>query len=221
MKNIDKKRFFNEIRKTIFSGKLSQSQVDGIEDLFYACEQYGVISRPQIAYVLATPVIETGGKFQPIEENLRYSAHGLRRTFKKYFTPTQASQYAYNPKAIANRAYANRMENGPESSGDGWKFRGRGDVQITGRRNYRVFSKILNLDLIKEPDLALVPDISKKIAVVGMQRGIFTGRKLDDYINSKSVNFIAARRIINGTDKARKIAQIASRFDQALKNAEV
>lgn len=74
-------------------------------------------------------------------ENLNYSAEGLIKIFKKYFTPDQSKEYAKNPEKIANRVYANRMGNGDESSGDGWRFRGRGALQITGKNNYQAFAK--------------------------------------------------------------------------------
>lgn len=88
---------------------------------------------------------ESGG-FNHIIENLNYSAKGLMTTFKKYF-PTEelAKQYERKPEKIANRVYANRMNNGSESSGDGWKFRGRGLIQLTGRYNYTKFAEGLGI----------------------------------------------------------------------------
>ena len=85
------------------------------------------------------------GEFQTVRENLNYSAQGLRKTFPKYFkSVAEAQAYARQPAKIANRVYANRMGNGPESSGDGWKFRGRGLIQMTGRNNYTELAKFLN-----------------------------------------------------------------------------
>ena len=90
-----------------------------------------------------------------ISENLNYSDKGLNGIFKKYF-PTIASTagYARKPEKIANKVYANRMGNGPESSGDGYKFRGRGPIQLTGKDNYTAFSQS-----IKRPDVLTNPDI--------------------------------------------------------------
>ena len=80
--------------------------------------------------------------FTVLKENLNYSAKGLRLTFPKYFKDDNiANQYARQPQKIANRVYANRMSNGNELSGDGWKYRGRGAIQLTGKENYTLFAK--------------------------------------------------------------------------------
>lgn len=93
-----------------------------------------------------------------IEENLNYSAQGLRKIFPKYFpTQKEALAFARNPERIANRVYANRMGNGGEESGDGWAFRGRGLIQITGRDNYASMSSLMGKDLTIWPDALLLP----------------------------------------------------------------
>ena len=94
------------------------------------------------------------GNWKFTEENLNYSKEALMSVFRKYF-PNEAiaSQYARNPEKIANRAYASRMNNGDEDSGDGWKFRGRGYIQLTGKNNYSLFNNFVDEDLVKEPDL--------------------------------------------------------------------
>ena len=104
-------------------------------------------TKERLAAFLAQIIHESGG-FTAVRENLNYSAEGLMRTFKKYFPTIElASQYARQPSRIANRVYANRMDNGDESSGDGWKFRGRGLIQLTGRYNYTQFAKGLNISV--------------------------------------------------------------------------
>lgn len=93
-----------------------------------------------------------------IEENLNYSAQGLRKIFPKYFpTQKEALAFARNPERIANRVYADRMGNGSEESGDGWTFRGRGLIQITGRDNYASMSSLMGKDLTIWPDALLLP----------------------------------------------------------------
>lgn len=108
----------------------------------------------QVAHFLANVHHETGG-FEQDTENLNYSAQGLERVFKRYFPNHKlATQYARNPIAIANRVYANRMGNGNETSGDGWKYIGRGGIQTTGRDNYKAFANFVGDKMIMlKPEL--------------------------------------------------------------------
>lgn len=167
--------------------------------------------RNELAYLLATTYHETGMKMTPVTENLNYSASGLRKTFPKYFTEAQAKAYERQPERIANRAYANRIGNGSEASGDGWKYRGRGYVQITGRANYKTYG------IENTPEKALDAAYAAHIAIDGMVHGRFTGKKFSDYINLQKSDFEGARRIINGTDKAADIAKYAREYDADLK----
>ena len=113
------------------------------------------LSPNRAAHFFAQTAHESGN-FKAFSENLNYSAKGLRNIFRKYF-PTDALARAYErqPQKIANRVYANRMGNGPESSGDGWKFRGRGPLQLTGKDNYRAFGKYIGREqeILDNPDL--------------------------------------------------------------------
>lgn len=216
---MNKSKFYGNIRNALFRGRLTQAQVDGMENLFSAASDASIQLRAQIAYILATVYHETGATFVPVVENLNYSEAALLRTFPKYFSPSQAKQYARKPQAIANRAYANRMDNGDEKSGDGWRYRGRGYPQLTGQRNYRIFSKLVNLDLVKEPDAALNPGVSAKITAIGMRDGLFTGKNLSNFIKLDKVDFVHARQIINGMDRAEDIAGYAETFDRVLREA--
>jgi len=107
----------------------------------------------KLAHFLSQCGHESGG-FKVTQENLNYSAKGLLGVFKKYF-PTEAiaNQYAKQPQKIANRVYGSRMGNGPEASGDGYKFRGRGFIQLTGHDNYSLFDKTVPEDIMANPDL--------------------------------------------------------------------
>jgi putative chitinase len=92
--------------------------------------------------------------FKVLQENLNYSANGLKSVWGSRFpTDEIANKYARNPDMIANKVYANRMSNGDEESGDGWKYRGRGLIQCTGKDLYKTLSDALNIDLINDPDL--------------------------------------------------------------------
>jgi putative chitinase len=105
------------------------------------------------AHFFAQTAHETGG-FKAFSENLNYSATGLQGIFGKYFPGTLEESYARNPEKIANRVYADRMGNGNEASGDGWKYRGRGALQLTGKANYEAFAKYLSKpEIVTNPDL--------------------------------------------------------------------
>lgn len=119
--------------------------------------EYDIDTPHRVAAFMAQCGHESGG-FTLMQENLNYSAKGLVGTFKKYFpTEAQAKLYERRPEMIANRVYANRMGNGDEASGEGWYFRGRGIVQITGKNNYTKCSQSLfeSNVLVENPDLLL------------------------------------------------------------------
>lgn len=179
--------FYRSVRP-MFHGMLSQQQVDGIEAIMAATA--GLPNEVQ-AYLLATCRHETADTMQPITE------YGGRKYFDKYDTGKLA-------KALGNT---------PEADGDGFKYRGRGYVQITGRANYSKAGDWLKLDLLGNPDLALQPTIAAQILVRGCCNGWFTGKKLSDYLPGDYTN---ARRVVNGTDKADLIAGYARGFEAAL-----
>ena len=114
--------------------------------------RFGIDSPLQQAAFLAQVSHESDG-FRRLEENLNYSATGLRAVFKKYFTAEEAELYARQPERIANRVYARRNGNGDEESGDGWLYRGRGPIQITFKENYKALGPHLGVDLVARPDL--------------------------------------------------------------------
>ena len=115
--------------------------------------EYEINTKLRLCHFLAQILHESGGLAYKCE-NLNYSAKALRSVFGKYFkTDDIANQYARKPEKIANRVYANRMGNGDEKSGDGWKFRGRGLIQLTGKCNYKACGDAIGLDLVKNPDL--------------------------------------------------------------------
>lgn len=151
------------------------------------CRRQGLL-RNQCAYVLATAYHETAHTMKPIYER------GSKAYFNKYDAGTKIGKNLGNTK-----------------KGDGYLYRGRGFVQLTGRANYAKYG------LTDNPDKALEPKIAADIAVTGMRKGTFTGKKLADYITLAKSDFVNARRIINGTDKAGLIAQHARAYDMDLK----
>jgi putative chitinase len=111
-----------------------------------------ISSNFRLAHFLSQ-VAHESGNFKTLYENLNYSASGLLKVFPRYFTPATAQIYARKPEMIANRVYANRMGNGPETSKMGYLYRGRGYLQLTGRSNYYNFGQYVNDDCVANPDL--------------------------------------------------------------------
>jgi hypothetical protein len=185
---VNRKAFFDQYRLTY--GKLSQSQVDGLDFLLGQFERDPEFADVRwIAYALATIKHECADAWQPIVE------YGAGAYFAKYEPGT----------AIGKRL-------GNVFLGDGARYRGRGYVQLTGRRNYGEMTNALSLsgddDLVNHPERATDPEIAYRILIYGMRHGSFTGKKLSDYIG-KACNYKHARRIINGNDKADLIAGYA------------
>ena len=115
-------------------------------------EKFEINTPLRLAHFLAQCGHESGG-FKVVSENLNYGAAGLQSIFKKYFTAESAKEYQRKPEKIANIVYANRMGNGNQASGEGYKFRGRGFIQLTGKENYTSFDKVVEDDIIANPEL--------------------------------------------------------------------
>lgn len=121
------------------------------EELFDTATRFQLNSPLRIAHFIAQCSHESMG-FSRKEENLNYSAERLLQVFPKYFNPDQAKLYARNPVIIASRVYANRMGNREEDSGDGYRYRGRGYIQLTGHDNYKAFDLAVSDDVVGNPD---------------------------------------------------------------------
>jgi putative chitinase len=130
-------------------GKIPDSVLYQIPD---TAAKFGITTNLRLAHFLAQCDHESGG-FQHTLENLNYSADGLKKIFSKYFPGNLNESYAKNPQKIANRVYSSRMGNGDELSGDGFRFRGRGYIQLTGKFNYQIFDRFVEDDIILNPDL--------------------------------------------------------------------
>ena len=148
------------------------------------------------AHFFAQTAHETGG-FKAFSENLNYSAQGLQGIFGKYFPGTLEESYARNPEKIANRVYADRMGNGNEASGDGWKYRGRGALQLTGKANYEAFAKYLS-----KPEIVTNPDLVATTYAFESAMFFFDKNKLWDICDkgvSKETILALTKRINGGT----------------------
>lgn len=124
-----------------------------MEEIPLIIEKFNIDGPLRLSHFLSQCAHESGN-FKFLRENLNYSADGLRKIFPKYFpTLEAANKYARQPEKIANKVYGSRMGNGDEASGDGFKFRGRGYIQLTGKDNYAAFDKFVDDDIMADPDL--------------------------------------------------------------------
>ena len=160
--------------------KLYPKALPGIyQEIIQNVQKAGIQTDNQLAMFIAQCAHESAD-FQKFQENLNYSSDGLRKTFPKYFPGTTSEKYGYiknkagvivqkaDQAGIANIVYANRMGNGPATSGDGWKYRGRGVVQLTGKDNYTRFQKWLN-----DPEILSNPDKILSSAKLIVLTGVF------------------------------------------------
>jgi hypothetical protein len=183
MSIINRNFFFSQVRRTLFTVTLRQSQVDGLNAILDGWEaKYHSDDDRWLAYALATTYHETDQKMQPIEE------YGKGRG-QPYGKP--------DPKT-------------------GQSYYGRGFVQLTWDYNYEKLSQLLGVDLYRHPELALDLANATNILFIGMIEGLFTGKSLSTYFNATKEDWVNARRIINGLDKAQAIAVYGHRFYSAI-----
>lgn len=153
----------------------------------------GISSRKELANLLAQ-VAHESGNFNTMEENLNYSAKRLAQVWpnryadKNHNPNEKALNIARNPEKIANDVYANRMGNGNSDSGDGYRYRGRGYIQLTGKSNYEMAAKELQVDLVNQPELAATPEIAAKVAVLYWEKRVSNSHKEDVRQATKDIN---------------------------------
>lgn len=197
------KKGFDILRQGL--GKLTQSQVDEINFIVSEFDRDKSISYPQAAYMLATAWHETATRMLPIEEY----GQGKNRTYGTWYRNSNNELYAFMDSSKRS-AYLH--------SDYPYLYYGRGYVQLTWYFNYEIASKKIGVDFLNNPDLVMNKNHAVKIMVQGMKDGWFTGKKLSDYINQSKKDYLNARRIINGMDKASLIAGYAETFEKALRS---
>lgn len=208
-----------DVARSLQGGKLDHIQVESLDAILKAWEKYGDGDNRKLAYILATTNHESN--FRPITENLIYtSAARIKQVWPSRFpTVESAKPYVKSAQKLANFVYGGRMGN--DEKNDGWTYRGRGYVMLTGYANYEKFNKLIGESLSGFPELAQRPEYAARIIVVGLMKGMFTGKKLGDYINASKTDYINARATVNGDVKANgaKIAGYADKFETALEKA--
>jgi putative chitinase len=174
-------------------GHVPQAVIDAIPD---TAVRFGITTSLRLAHFLAQCGHESGG-FKAVQENLNYGAKGLLGIFKKYFkTIAQATAYERKPEKIANLVYANRMGNGNEASGEGWKFRGRGYIQLTGKENYKAFDATVPEDIIATPDLVATKYALASAAFFFKKNNLWS---ICDKGSSPEVVTLVTKRVNGGT----------------------
>jgi len=166
----------------------AEEWIDAINETF---DRFDINTPERQACFLGQCAHESGG-FTALKENLNYSAEGLTKVWPKRFTSLEVAQpYHRNPEKIANKVYADRMGNGDESSGEGFKYRGRGLIQLTGKDNYKACGDALGVDLVEEPDLVSTPQYA------ALSAGWFWDKnKLNQFADSNDMTTLTKR--ING-----------------------
>lgn len=188
---INRASFFARYRATF--GKLKQTQVDGLNITISLIDKHPWASIEETSYYLATKLHECDATWWPIEE------YGDRSYFLKY-----------EPSTSIGRTLGN------VTPGDGHTFRGRGDVMLTGRRNYKWAAALSGFPLVSYPDGMRWPELAYAVTQAGMQTGAFTGRKLTDYPG----DYYQMRRCVNGLDQAALLAEYAVEFEKIIEESE-
>lgn len=198
---MDLPTFYTYVRNSPFGGRLTQEQVNGTEELLAAWREYGDGDNRKLAYILAGVFHETGGRMVPVREGFATTDAGARRAVKRLFDQGRIKTNYAEPV-------------------NGVSYYGRGRIQNTWEKNYRKLAERFNVPLIDDPDL-LIRDgaLDARVTVVGHMEGLWTGKKLSDYFGAED-DPVSARRIVNGTDKAKLIATYYEAFLAAIDEAE-
>ncbi|ACE90356.1 hypothetical conserved protein [Rhizobium etli CIAT 652] len=201
--HMDRMFFFDAVREELFKGELTQPQVEGITAILDAWERrFAPADRRWLAYILATAYHETAYTMQPVRETLAQSDARAVEILEAAF-------------AAGRLSWVKTPYWRPDEDGCCWL--GRGLVQLTHKRNYEAMSALTGIDLVADPDRAIEMDAAVTILIEGMLQGSFTGHKLADHLNATTEDWVNARRIVNGTDRAEKLAGYAKAFHAAMR----
>jgi predicted chitinase len=202
--HIDRPFFFDTVRDALFKGALNQPQVEGMTAILDFWEsRMAAADRRWLAYIMATAFHETAYTMQPVRETLAAS-------------DARAIEILENAYASGKLSWVKTPYWRPDEDGKSWL--GRGLVQLTHKRNYEAMSKLTGIDLVAEPDRAMEMDAAVSILIEGMVQGSFANHKLADHLNETTDDWINARRIVNGTDRAEKLAGYGKTFMAAIRD---
>ena len=171
----------------------SKIPIQVVNELESVMREFNISNPFRLAHFLAQTAHESGN-FKHVRENLNYSAEGLIKVFPKYFSKETALWYARKPEAIANVVYGNRMGNGDKNSGDGFRYRGRGFLGLTGKAGYKAFGDFIGVDLVKDPDLVATKYALTSAAWFFEKRGLW---KICDNGMSDDI-VVRVSKLING-----------------------
>ncbi len=191
---INRKTFF-QLYKSKF-GNLNQRQVNGLEFLLTKFDESILFdTKAKISYALATIKRETADTFEPVKEGYWITNNRVQKLYNYYYNHNRHALDTIFPNGLA-----------------GFNYLGRGLVQITHNYNYKNIGDKIGIDLLNAPDVALDPSTAFKIMEYGMFNGTFTGKKITNYINDNIIDYYNCRKVINGLDSAREIANYAQDF---------
>ncbi|MBB3657266.1 hypothetical protein FHX15_002498 [Rhizobium sp. BK650] len=199
----DRQFFFDTVQLSLFKGSLSPGQVEGMNAIIdYWDANLATADRRWLAYILATAFHETAYTMQPVRETLATSDSRAVEILETAFATGRLS-WVKSPYWRADE--------------DGKCWLGRGLVQLTHRRNYEAMSEITGIDLVAQPERAMEMAPAVTILIEGMLRGSFTSHRLCDHLNDEKEDWVNARRIVNGTDRAEKLAEYGRTFLAAIR----
>jgi hypothetical protein len=203
--HINRRFFFDTVREALFKGALNQPQTDGMTAILDFWEARMPDADPRwLAYIMATAFHETAFTMQPVRETLAT-------------TDARAIEILENAFANGKLSWVKTPYWRPDEDGKSWL--GRGLVQLTHKRNYEAMSVLTGIDLVAEPDRAMEMQVAVSILIEGMIKGSFSSHKLADHLNETTDDWLNARRIVNGTDRAEKIAGYGKAFLAAIRPA--